>query len=78
MTRTTELTDALALYGNLPVFPYLGYAPITVERIERVIENLSDRADAKFLNSDITQEQYDAWNKALNRWANEQYAKARE
>ena len=73
-----ELISALELYGNLPVFPCLDYAPITVDRIERVIENLSDRADAKFLNSDITQEQYDAWNKALNLWADKQYAKARE
>ena len=71
------MTDALELYGDLPIFPYLGYKPITVERIERVIENLVDRADKRFLSSAITQEQYDRWNKALNAWANEQFAKAR-
>lgn len=66
-------------YGeHLPIFPYLGYAPITVERVERVVEHLVDRADAAFMDEtkNVTQAQYDAWNKALNNWANQQFAKA--
>ena len=66
-------------YGeNLPIFPYLGYAPITIDRVERVIQRLVDRAEATFLDEskNVTQAQYDAWNKALNNWAKEQFARA--
>lgn len=60
-------------YGDhLPIFPMLN-APYTEERIERAVERLVDRADTAFMAGKATQEQYDAWNAALNKWANRQH-----
>lgn len=59
-------------YGrHLPLFPTL-YGrpdyPLTEDRIEREVERLVDRADAAFMAGRASQEEYDAWNIALNRW----------
>lgn len=63
-------------YGlHLPIFPCLDYRPITEDRIERVVERLVDRADAALLDGRATQRQYDAWQKALRDWADEQRPK---
>jgi len=62
-------------YGRyLPIFPNLGYAKLTDDRIERAAERLVDRADALFMSGDTTLDQYDAWFKRLNEWIDEQYA----
>lgn len=64
-------------YGqHLPIFPCLDYAPITAERIERTVERLVDRADREYMNGRATAEQYDAWQRALTVWANDQYDRA--
>lgn len=60
-------------YGDrLPIFPHLAM-PYTEDHIERVVERLVDRADAAFMAGKATQEQYDAWHKALNAWSDRQY-----
>lgn len=65
-------------YGDhLPIFPYLGYAPVSESRIERVVESLFNCADNALMTGKATQEQYDAWSKQLNKWADEQYGKCR-
>lgn len=64
-------------YGPLPMFPVLYHRPdypLSEDRIEREAERLIDRADAAFLAGRATQEQYDLWNIALNRWTREHYA----
>jgi len=61
-------------YGqHLPIFPCLDYYYITEERIERAVERLVNRADRAYMDGKATQEQYDAWQRALNRWTDEQY-----
>lgn len=56
-------------YGsNLPVFPCFYDRP-TEDRLERVIERLTDRADAALMAGKATQAQYDAWSTALARFA---------
>ena len=56
-------------YGDyLPIFPTFYNRP-TEERLEREIQRLYDRADAHLMAGRATQEQYDAWSKALDRWA---------
>ena len=65
-------------YGrHLPIFPCLDYAPITEDRVESTVERLVNRADRAFMadGSTVTQAQYDAWQRALSRWADEQYGK---
>lgn len=69
------LTAGTELYGNLPMFPCLDYAPITEERIERAVERLVDAADAIFLKGGATQAQYDRWSRQLNAWATLQVTK---
>lgn len=48
---------------------------LTAEQIERKVERATDRIDARFMNGALTQEQYDAEMKALDKWADDQYAK---
>jgi folate-dependent tRNA-U54 methylase TrmFO/GidA len=48
---------------------------MTEEQIERQVEWQTDRLDARFLNSPMTQAEYDAEIAALNRWAEAQLAK---
>lgn len=68
-----------APYGmHLPIFTFFYETPsrpLTEARIEREAERLMDAADRAYLAGKATQAQYDAWVKALDRWANEQYAK---
>lgn len=63
-------------YGILPMFPTL-YAPVSEERIERTTERLMDVADHVLMKGDVSQSQYDAWCKALNRWTDDYYHAAR-
>lgn len=56
-------------YGeSLPIFPCFYHAP-TEDRLECIIERLTDRADNAFLQGKATQAQYDAWTKALSIWS---------
>jgi hypothetical protein len=47
---------------------------MTTEQIELRVEKTTDRIDARFMGGELTQEQYDAEMKALDAWAEEQYA----
>lgn len=69
------LTADSDLYGSLPMFPCLDYAPITEDRIERAVERLVDCADAQFMAGKATQAQYDAWSRQLSAWATLQVTK---
>ena len=60
-------------YGSLPMFPSL-YTQ-NEERIERAAEHLMDNADAQLMSGAVTQEQYDRWTKALDRWADDCYGR---
>lgn len=64
-------------YGrNLPLFPVLHHMPdypLTEDRIEREVERLVDRADAAFMAGRASQDEYDRWNAALNRWARQMH-----
>ena len=65
-------------YGDLlPTFPPLNYGDVNEWRVERAVQRLVDRADAIFMSGQCSQEQYDAWHKALDSWAESQYAKTR-
>ena len=48
---------------------------MNTEQIERRVEKRTDRIDARFMNGELSQEQYDAEMKALSAWADEQYDK---
>lgn len=69
-------TAGTELYGNLPLFPTLyNYPnPITEERIEGMVERLTNAADRQFMKGGTTQDQYDRWTTALNKWAEERYS----
>jgi len=41
----------------------------TEEKIERAVERKVDCLDARFLNSPMTQQEYDAEMRAISRWA---------
>jgi hypothetical protein len=56
-----------AKFGQLPM-PN-GPAPRGEEQRERAVERLVDSADRVFLAGRATQAQYDAWNRALDKWA---------
>ena len=62
-------------YGLLPMFPAL-YTQ-SEERIERAAERLMDCADALLMANKVSQSQYDAWCKALNRWTEDFYGERR-
>ena len=64
------------VYGKLPLFPAL-YGPLSEERIERMVERLTDIGDAIFMRGDATCEQYAAWVKQLNRYADKLLAEWR-
>jgi hypothetical protein len=63
------------MYGKLPLFPSV-YAPVTEERVERMVERMMDIGDAIFMRGDATQAQYDAWVVQLDRYARELLAQA--
>lgn len=42
---------------------------MTVDQIERIVEKKMDRLDARFLRGDLSQDEYDAEIKQLDRWA---------
>lgn len=50
---------------------------MTNEQIERSVEIKSNAADSALMNGRMTQAEYDAHMKELNRWADEQYARVR-
>jgi hypothetical protein len=50
---------------------------MTTEQIERRVEKTTDRIDARFMNGELSQEQYDAEMKALDTWATQQYDAAK-
>ena len=55
-------------YGrHLPIFHTPG-APMSEFSAERWAERYTDRADREFMAGRATQEQYDAWTKALDAW----------
>jgi hypothetical protein len=56
-------------YGlHLPIFPCF-YDKPSEDRLETVVSRLMDRADSALLSGKATQAQYDAWTRALDRWA---------
>lgn len=58
--------------GYLPIFPTLYGA--TEDKVERVVEQLTNRADAHFMAGRATQAQYDDWTKALDAAAARKFA----
>lgn len=46
---------------------------LTEDQIERHIELRMDRLDRKFMNSEMTQEEYDKRVKELDAWADQQF-----
>lgn len=48
---------------------------MTEEQIERMVEIRTDAADRALMNGTLTQAEYDARMKELNRWADDQYAR---
>ena len=46
------------------------------EQIERSVEIKTNSADRALMNGHMTQAEYDAHMKELNRWADDQYARA--
>ena len=46
---------------------------MTTEQIERRVEKTTDRIDARFMNGELSQEQYEVEMKALSAWADKQY-----
>lgn len=50
---------------------------MTNEQIERSVEIKSNAADSALMNGRMTQAQYDLHMRALNRWADMKYSKAR-
>jgi hypothetical protein len=49
--------------------------PMTEDQIERVVELFADRTDARFMAGKMTQAEYDAANRKVAAWADEQYRK---
>ena len=67
MTEWEKLHDAA--YGlHLPIFPAF-YDPPSEERLERVIERLTDFADRALMEGRASQVHYDRWIKRLDEWA---------
>jgi len=50
---------------------------MTEEQIEGSVELKTDSADRALMNGRMTQAEYDAHMKELNRWADDQYARAK-
>lgn len=48
----------------------------TAEQIERIVQVRTDAADNSLMKGSMTQVQYDLHMRALNRWADRQFAKA--
>ena len=46
---------------------------MTEEQIERVVSRKIDNLDARFMNSPMTQAEYDAAMKAIDAWAEVEY-----
>ena len=58
--------ETIETNSSLPQFPKL--KTITEERFESLVERLMDKADSVFINSNITQIEYDAWIRRLHNW----------
>lgn len=56
-------------HGMLPEFPSCFAVRPTEDRVERVIEGLFNRADAMLMAGTVTQAEYDAWSRALDKWS---------
>jgi len=50
-----------------------GMKMLNEDQIERQVEWAMNRLDRKFMNSDMSQEEYDKAVKELDTWANQQY-----
>lgn len=49
---------------------------MTEDQLERYVERRMDALDHRFLNSDMTQEEYDAEVRKLNDWAADRLSRA--
>jgi len=51
---------------------------MTEEQIERSVESKTNAADSALMNGTMTQVEYDAHMKELNRWAEDQFARVKK
>lgn len=52
--------------------------PLSEDRIERMVERMTDRLDARFMAGDFEREDYDRRSREVGDWATRQYAFAKE
>lgn len=79
MARGTQ--QYLNFFGGrhgLPTFHYAYGIRVDAGHLDRALESMVDRADRIFMNTDLTQAEYDAWNQMLNAWFDDMCARVRD